>query len=102
MCGITFVNNNKYENYVNNDTLYHRGPDNCQNLTVNYNCGPGLNNPNVLTLCGSGEMHPQADNVGLINSVLVYPGEGHTWFVGGNSNSKFTQLFILSKIYNDE
>ena len=26
-----------------------------------------------------------------INDVLVYPGEGHTWFVGGNSNSKFIQ-----------
>ena len=37
MCGITFVNNIKYENYVNNDTLYHRGPDNSQNLSVNYN-----------------------------------------------------------------
>lgn len=60
-------------------------------LTVNYNCGPGLNNPNVLTLCGSGEMHPQANTVGLINDVLVYPGEGHTWFVGGNSNAKFSQ-----------
>ena len=66
-------------------------------LTVNYNCGPGLNNPNVLTLCGSGEMHPQADNVGLINNVLVYPGEGHTWFVGGNSNSKFIQAVEFTK-----
>jgi len=66
-------------------------------LTVNYNCGPGLNNPNVLTLCGSGEMHPQANSVGLINDVLVYPGEGHTWFISGNSNSKFTQALEFTK-----
>ena len=65
--------------------------------TVNYNCGPGLNNPNVLTLCGSGEMHPQADAVGLINDVLVYPGEGHTWFVAGNASSKFTQALEFTK-----
>ena len=37
MCGITFVNNYKYTNYVNDDTLYHRGPDNTQNLTVQFN-----------------------------------------------------------------
>jgi hypothetical protein len=65
--------------------------------TVNYNCGPGLNLPSVLTLCGSGEMHPQADAVGLINNVLVYPGEAHTWFVSGNSNSKFTQAVEFTK-----
>jgi len=66
-------------------------------LTVNYNCGPGLNNPNVLTLCGTGEMHPQANSVGLTNDFLVYPGEGHTWFVGGNSNSKFIQAVEFTK-----
>jgi len=66
-------------------------------LTVNYNCGPGLNIPSVLNLCGSGAMHPQADAVGLINSVLVYPAEGHTWFVGGNANSKFTQAVEFTK-----
>jgi len=66
-------------------------------LTVNYNCGPGLNNPNVLTLCGSGQMHPQANTVGVINDVLVYPGEGHTWFVAGNASSKFTQALEFTK-----
>jgi len=60
-------------------------------LTVNYNCGPGLNNPSVLTLCGAGEMHPQADLVGVVNNKLIFLGEGHTWFVGGNSNSLFLQ-----------
>jgi len=66
-------------------------------VTVNYNCGPGLNISTILTLCGSGEMHPQADLVGINNSVLVFPGEGHTWFVGGNSNSKFIQSLEFTK-----
>jgi len=59
--------------------------------TVNYNCGPGLNNPSVLTLCGAGEMHPQADLVGVLNDKLIFPGEGHTWFAAGNSNALFLQ-----------
>ena len=47
---------------------------------VSYNCAPGLGFPTVVTLCGAGEMHPKADQVNLINDVLVYPGEAHTWF----------------------
>ena len=42
-------------------------------------------------------MHPQADAVGVINDVLVYPGEGHTWFVAGNASSKFTQALEFTK-----
>lgn len=58
---------------------------------VSYNCAPGLGFPTVVTLCGSGEMHPQANLVGIHNDVLVYPGEAHTWFPGGSSNPKFVQ-----------
>ena len=65
--------------------------------TVNYNCGPGLNNPSVLTLCGAGEMHPQADLVGVLNDKLIFPGEGHTWFVGGDSNPLFLQALDFTK-----
>jgi len=65
--------------------------------TVNYNCGPGLNNPSVLTLCGAGEMHPQADLVGVLNDKLIFPGEGHAWFIGGNSNSLFVQALNFTK-----
>jgi len=64
--------------------------------TVNYNCGPGLNNPSVLTLCGAGEIHPRADSVGVINAKLVFPGEGHTWFVGGAS-TLFLQALDFTK-----
>ena len=66
-------------------------------MIVNYNCGPGQGVATILTLCGTAEMHPQADAVGLINNDLVYPGEGHTWFVTGNSNSKFTQAVEFTK-----
>ena len=65
--------------------------------TVNYNCGPGLNNPSVLTLCGAGEIHPRADSVGVINDKLVFFGEGHTWFIGGDSNPLFLQALDFTK-----
>ena len=67
--------------------------------TVNYNCGPGLNNPSVLTLCGSGEMHPQADLVGVLNDKLIFPGEGHTWFASGNSDPLFLQALDFTSAF---
>ena len=67
--------------------------------TVNYNCGPGLNNPSVLTLCGSGEMHPQADLVGILNDKLIFPGEGHTWFASGNSDPLFLQALDFTSTF---
>ena len=60
-------------------------------VTVNYYCGPGTNNPLVLDLCGSGEMHPRADNVGLLNAHLPFNGTDHNWAAFGNTNSKFVQ-----------
>ena len=62
-----------------------------EDLTVNYYCGPGMNTPSILTLCGAGEMHPQADAVGLINDKLIFSGEGHDWGAYGNNNPKFIQ-----------
>ena len=59
--------------------------------TVNYNCGPGLNNPAILTLCGAGEIHPKADSVGIINDVLVFNNTDHLWAASGNLNTQFTQ-----------
>jgi len=68
--------------------------------TVNYNCGPGLNNPSVLNLCGAGVMHPIADNVGIINDALTFPGVGHTWMANTSSSEyvqaiDFTTDFLL-------
>lgn len=68
-----------------------------QDQTVNYNCGPGLGNPSVLTLCGAGMMHPQANAEGIINDKLIFSGEAHTWFVGGNSSSLFVQALDFTK-----
>lgn len=65
--------------------------------TVAYNCGPGLGNPTVLTLCGAGEIHPQADLVGVLNDRLVLPGQGHSWFSSGNSNPLFVQALEFTK-----
>ena len=62
-----------------------------QDETVNYNCGPGQNNSLVLTLCGVGEMQPQANLVGINNDALIFNNEGHLWPVSGNSNPKFIQ-----------
>ena len=65
--------------------------------TVAYNCGPGLGNPSVLTLCGAGEIHPQADLVGVLNDRLVFSGQGHSWFSSGNSNPLFVQALEFTK-----
>ena len=67
-------------------------------LTVNYNCGPGLNNPLVLTLCGAGEIHPKADNEGVVNDVLIFPNTDHTWPVTGNANPKFIQAINFYRL----
>ena len=60
-------------------------------LTVNYNCGPGMNNPLILNLCGAGEMHPKADDVNLLNDKLIFNGTDHSWAAAGNNNPKFVQ-----------
>ena len=57
--------------------------------TVSYNCSYGMGIPTVVELCGSGEMHPQANTVNLINDVLVLPGADHDWFSSGNSDPRF-------------
>jgi hypothetical protein len=59
--------------------------------TISYNCAPGLNSSLVLDLCGSAEMHLQADLAGVLNDNLIFDGEGHGWAANGNSNAKFIQ-----------
>ena len=60
-------------------------------LTVNYNCGPVMNNPLILNLCGAGVMHPKADDVNLLNDKLIFNGTDHSWAAAGNNNPKFVQ-----------
>ena len=59
-------------------------------VVVNYYCGPGLNNPAVLDLCGLGEIHPICDNLGVINQGLTFYNADHNWVVG-NSQVEFIQ-----------
>ena len=59
-------------------------------VIVNYNCGPGLNNPSVLDLCGAGQIHPICDNLGVTNEALVFTNLDHNWVIG-NSQPEFIQ-----------
>lgn len=70
--------------------------------TVDYNCANAMSNPNLLVLCGSGQMHPKADSVGVINAHLSFPGEDHDWASFGNTNPKFIQAvgFTSDFLYN--
>ena len=67
--------------------------------TVYYNCGPGLGQPSVLELCGSGEMHPQANTVNLNNDMLVLPGSEHDWFPSGSSDSRFVDAIEFTSTF---
>ena len=69
--------------------------------TIDYNCGPGLGFSTVLTLCGSNEMHIQADNVSLLNDKLMFQGADHDWFQIGNIDNRFIQAldFTTSFLY---
>ena len=59
-------------------------------VIVNYNCGPGLNNPSVLNLCGLAQIHPLCDNLGIINQSLTFNNADHYWVTSG-SNPEFIQ-----------
>ena len=66
-------------------------------VTVNYNCGPGLGYPTVLQLCGSAQMHQQADIVSIINSKLIFSNANHDWCSAGISDPKFIQALDFTK-----
>ena len=59
--------------------------------SVNYYCSPVYGNPAVLTICGPGEMHPQANLSGIINDELIFIGVDHDWPQAGHLNPNFTQ-----------
>ena len=59
-------------------------------VIVNYYCGPGLDNPFVLDLCGLGEIHPICDNLGILNEGLTFNNVDHNWVIG-NSQFEFNQ-----------
>ena len=57
--------------------------------TVDYDCAQAAGGLIDLTLCGSGEMHPQANTVNIINDHLLLSGSDHDWFSSGNSDIRF-------------
>lgn len=59
--------------------------------SVNYYCSPVYGNPAVFTICGPGEMHPQANSSGIINDELIFIGVDHDWPQAGHLNPNFTQ-----------
>lgn len=57
--------------------------------TVNYNCAPALNNPMVLTLCGTGKITPRLDTVGVEYDTMVLQTGGHGWPGLANTGKDF-------------
>jgi len=57
--------------------------------TVDYNCNQAAGGAIDLILCGSGEMHPQANTINIINEHLLLSGSDHDWFSSGNSDIRF-------------
>ena len=72
----------------NDEPIFSAQGDN--DVVVNYNCGPGLNNPSVLDLCGLAEIHPICDSLGVVNQALTFNNADHFW-VAGNSQPEFLQ-----------
>lgn len=64
-------------------------------LIVNFNCGPGLDQPTVLNLCGMNAMKPALDNAGILNDTLIF-NVGHSWAGTGNLNPLFIQAVDFS------
>ena len=65
-------------------------------VTVNYNCGPGFNLPTVLNICGMNAMKPYLDNAGVSSDTLIFNNSGHSWPAVGNSNPLFSQAVDFS------
>lgn len=57
--------------------------------TVSYNCAPALNNPMVLTLCGTGKIYPRLDSVGVMYDTMILSKGDHAWPGLGNKGDDF-------------
>jgi hypothetical protein len=58
--------------------------------TVLYNCAPGLNDPRVVTLCGTGKIYPRLDTVNIHYDTMILETGGHAWPGLGNNGTDFT------------
>ncbi|MSP57820.1 MAG: hypothetical protein CK532_08325 [Flavobacteriales bacterium] len=59
--------------------------------TVSYNCAPGLNNPLVVNLCGTGKLIPELDTAKVLYDTMVMQTGGHDWPGLGNKGVYFKQ-----------
>lgn len=57
--------------------------------TVSYNCAPGLNNPLVVTLCGTGKIIPHLDTNVIKYDTMILETGGHNWPALGNNGKDF-------------
>ena len=57
--------------------------------TVSYECAPGLNDPRVVTLCGTGKIYPRLDSLNIYFDTMVLETGGHGWPGLGNNSSDF-------------
>ncbi len=57
--------------------------------TVNFNCAPALNNPMVLTLCGTGKIYPRLDTVGVAYDTMILSKGDHGWPGLANNGKDF-------------
>jgi acetyl esterase/lipase len=63
--------------------------------TVNYNVGLAAN---IVTLHGSGNLHPRATAVGLLNKLQTVPGAGHTDLYTTNAYAPEITKFLKSTV----
>ncbi|MGB0269028.1 MAG: T9SS type A sorting domain-containing protein [Bacteroidia bacterium] len=59
--------------------------------TVLFNCGPALNNPMVVDLCGTGAIVPRLDSVEIIYDTMILETGGHGWPGLGNKGEDFNR-----------
>ena len=57
--------------------------------TVLFNCAPGLNDPRVVTLCGTGKIYPRLDSVNILYDTMILETGGHGWPGLGNTGDDF-------------
>lgn len=57
--------------------------------TVPYNCGPGLNNPLVVELCGPGKMVAELEASKVPFDTMILTTGGHGWPGIGNKGTQF-------------
>ncbi len=57
--------------------------------TVLFECGPGLNNPLVVNLCGTGKIYPRLDSVNVYYDTMILETGGHAWPGLGQKGADF-------------